>query len=139
MRRRVHAGAVHKDEADSLASLGGLLRKMGKSEQAGRCFREALAIARQLSGDGDHPEVAAALNNVAIALHDRGELGSAKEEYEEAISIWTKVHTAEHVLVATGLNNLANLLQQQGDVEGAAEIRRKCMGIERRVFPSNHP
>ena len=43
----------------------------------------------------------------------QGKYDEVKPLYEEAITIWKKVHGGEHPQVATGLNNLAGLLYKQ--------------------------
>jgi tetratricopeptide (TPR) repeat protein len=58
----------------------------GDLVEAERCYRRALTIKRALYDEG-HPELALAMNNLAVLLRKQGRLPEARELAEQAIAI----------------------------------------------------
>jgi tetratricopeptide (TPR) repeat protein len=72
---------VHKDE--------------GSYEEALRCFEQALAVARTISGK-QNAEIAVCLNNLGLVHKDRGDYSTAKRFFEEALKISQAMHGEHH-------------------------------------------
>ena len=52
--------------------------EQGEFEEAERYFERALGMFRQLHGGDEHPDVAAAINDLALSMKDRHELVRAQ-------------------------------------------------------------
>jgi Tfp pilus assembly protein PilF len=63
----------------------------------------------------NHPEVAVALNNVAILLQTTGDYAGARTLFERALRIKEQVWHAGHPDVALALANLAQVHHLSGD------------------------
>ena len=73
---------------------------------------------RQRLYEGDHPDVAASLNSLAIGLRKAGEYGRAQELDEQALAMDQRLHEGDHPDVATSLSNLASDLTALGSMDG---------------------
>jgi eukaryotic-like serine/threonine-protein kinase len=99
-------------------------------------YREALQVLEQGLG-GDHPLVAGALGDLAIALKDTQQFEEAERSYLASLAIQRRTLGNKHRDVGDSLNNLAILYMDQGDFEkglatageGAA-LLRESLGEE---------
>ncbi|HEY4852814.1 MAG TPA: tetratricopeptide repeat protein, partial [Streptosporangiaceae bacterium] len=91
-------------------------------------LERALAIDEAVYGPG-HPEVAAALNNLATILRDLGEAGAARSLQERALAIDEAVYGAGHPKVALRLNNLATILRDPGQLAAAQLLQERAEAI----------
>jgi tetratricopeptide (TPR) repeat protein len=57
----------------------------------------------------EHPDTAQSLNNLALLLHDQGDLAGARPLFERALAIYEKALGPEHPNTVTVRNNLAKL------------------------------
>jgi Flp pilus assembly protein TadD len=79
------------------------------------------------------------LNNLAIVLHDKGDLAAAQEYYDRALTIRTATLGEGHPLTAQSLSNLAFLYHDRGDTERALDLSRRVLAIYRTAYPGDHP
>jgi tetratricopeptide (TPR) repeat protein len=105
---------------------------------AQRFHVRALAICEKELGP-EHPDVAAALNNLALLLLDQGDLAGARLLLERALAIHEKALGPEHPDTATSLNSLASVLQEQGDLAGARPLRERAVAICEKALGPEHP
>ena len=75
-------------------------------------------IARLISSSSDLPAV---LNNLAIALHDDGQLAEAEAAYQEALQRQPSFHTT-HL-------NLSILFEEQGKLKEAERVLREAVRL----------
>jgi serine/threonine-protein kinase len=88
---------------------------------------------------GDHPDVATALNNLAMNLETAGRGDEAEERFREALPIYRRLLPEDHSLITNGLAGLAHLLVWQGRPAEAEELLTEVVGrLERRLEPT-HP
>ena len=106
--------------------------------EAERFFREALAIRKNVLGT-ENVDTAAAMNDLAILLREKGDLAEARMLFERALAIKEKSLDPEHPSIATGLNNLAHLLNDQHDLAGARLLYERALAIRERVLGSENP
>jgi predicted ATPase/DNA-binding CsgD family transcriptional regulator len=102
--------------ATAATVLGSAYRYLGRRADARRSFGQALELR---SGLGDRRALAVALNNMALAEMDDGDLARARSLLEQALGI--KRQLGERQSVAIGLVNLGELLTRAGQW-GPAEI-----------------
>ena len=92
------------------------------------------------AGAGDeHPDVAAALNNLALFYHALERFDDTEPLYKKALIIWERVLGREHVLVAYSLNNLGKLYHTQGRYSEAEPLLEQSLVIRNQLFDDDHP
>jgi tetratricopeptide (TPR) repeat protein len=101
-------------------------------------YERALAICEKVLGL-EHPGTAASLNNLAVLLHDKGDLAGARPLHERALAIYEKAYGPMHPLTAESLNNLALLLKTQGELEGARPLYERALAINETALGPEHP
>ena len=96
--------------------------------------RERLALSRKRLGDR-HPEIAQALNDVALGQLYTGDLAGAERSYLEAIDLASALLGEDHPELATMRENLGNVYFRQGQLDKTAKnlevvlaMRRKALG-----------
>jgi predicted ATPase len=91
-------------------------------------FHESLQIHRDL---GDRQGMGVAMNAIAIALKDQGDVAEARRLFEEISLIWMDL--GDNLLHARALSNLASILKEQGDIVGALSRYDEALGIFRQL------
>ena len=119
-------------DAEGEAWLG---RDPARAEQL---LRESLALRRRLHGDA-RPEVANALNNLAVARREQGDTEGAVALYGEALAIARRVFGDDSLLVGTTLTNLAWARFFQGDLDAAEGLFDEALEVRRKLYGEAHP
>jgi tetratricopeptide (TPR) repeat protein len=107
-----HAIAVTEGNFPIFNNLGNALTAEGKTEEAIRCYREAVRW------QPDYAQAHCNLGNAYAALKRRGE---ALEEYEKALRANPKLARAQY--------HLANLLLAEGEAAAAAEHYQRALAL----------
>ena len=100
-------------------------------------YKRALAICEEALG-ADHPEVAQALNNLAIVYQSQGKYGEAEALHKRALAIRERALGATHPEVAQTFNNLANVYKEQGKYVEALGLYKRSLKIREQAFGANH-
>ena len=137
------AGMTHDQrqklaEADRLNGEVIALYRAGKSGEALKSARRALAIRKEVLGER-HPKYATSLNNLAFLLEAQGDYAGARPLYEQALAIRKEVLGERHPDYAVSLSNLAGLLNAQGDYAGARPLYEQALAISKEVQGERHP
>jgi predicted ATPase/serine/threonine protein kinase len=91
-------------------------------------FQESLQIYRE---QGDRQGMGIAMNAIAIALKDQGDVAEARRIFEEISLIWMDL--GDNLLHARALSNLASILKEQGDIVAALARYDEALGIFRQL------
>ncbi len=110
----------------------------GKFAEAVPLAQQALAIYEKALGP-DHPNVAAALNNLAELYRNQGRYAEAEPLYKRALAIWEKARGPDHPNVAAALNNLALLYAHQGRYAEAEPLFKRSQAIHEKARGPDHP
>lgn len=94
--------------------------------QAETYYRNALQAEEAASGK-DHPRVAMLLNDLALALRQKGDDRSAEPLFRRAVAIEEKALGPNHSSTASMLINLGNLLQGAGHLGEAERMERNAL------------
>src|SRR5579883_206831 len=86
----------------------------------------------------EHPDVAIALNALAVIYKDQSKYTEAESLYLRALHIWDQQKESEHPGVATSLNRLANLYLDQGRYTEAEPLYLRAIDILERLFGPEH-
>ena len=140
------AAAGHSEELDAAPETAGrLLNQSGgyfctraQFAEAKRSYQRALQIGEATYGP-DHPNIAAAVNNLGSVLLDLGDLAAARQAFERALKIDAAVYGPDHPAVARDLNNLGRVLHDLGDLAGARQAFERALKIDEAVYGPDHP
>jgi tetratricopeptide (TPR) repeat protein len=89
--------------------------------------------------EGDHPDVAQSLNNIAGCLADQGRHPEALTYYESAMAMRQRLFNDDHPDVANSLNNVAACLERVGRPAEALPKYESAGAMLKRVLPAGHP
>ncbi len=120
--------ALRSEDPVLLSWLGMVLHALADWTDAEPLLRRALDTAEKGYGK-EHPEVAAALNNLAQLLQDTNRLADAEPMMRRAFDIDEKSYGKDHPKVAIRLNNLAALLQDTNRLADAEPLVRRAVAI----------
>ncbi len=124
--------------AEYLNKYGTASYQAGHHETAIAAFERALQILEKRLGK-NHPDVATALNNLALLHYSRGNYDAAEPLYKRSLTIDEQTLGIDHAGVATDLNNLALLYKKKGNLEEAEPLLRRAMEIKEKNFDPGHP
>ncbi|MBQ8831654.1 MAG: tetratricopeptide repeat protein [Oscillospiraceae bacterium] len=110
-----------------ILNMAGALRLMGKLDEALASFKEAETILLKASNTSDY-EMAGLYNNTGLVYQDMGDLASAAENFEKALTYLEKVpdNDAE---IATNRANLAVTYYNSGNRERAIEYLNAAISM----------
>jgi tetratricopeptide (TPR) repeat protein len=97
-----------------------------------------LRIRRAALG-AEHPEIASALNALAVIARHRGDHDRALPLYERSLEMRRRLLGPDHPEVALSLNNLAVFLRSRGEYAAAEPLYREALEIRRRIYGDEHP
>jgi len=124
-------------EADVCSLMGILYNQIGNYRRAEEMERTALAIRRK-QFKPDSPEVAAALNDLGLALMAEHKLFEAEAADTEALDIRRRLFGNESTDTATSLNDLAGVYRDEGKLAEAEAMARESLGIRQKLLGNEH-
>jgi serine/threonine-protein kinase len=131
------AGPSQEQLGELLKYTANLHQEKGDLDQAIALYREAFAALRGALGE-DHPSVAGALGDMAIALKDARQYVEAEKAYLDSLAIQRKVLGARHPDVGNALNNLSVMYFDQGKFEPALAAAQEGSDILRATLGDAH-
>jgi len=129
--RRKALGPGHPGAAGALLGLGTYLSWTGREDEAMPVLKEALAISRNHIGQ-ERPSA-----GILTALGDvyciQGDLNEAEGAYREALEIYRKTYTDDHVYLLSAPSRLGRVLLKKGEPRKAEPYLREALdkGIAR--------
>eukprot|EP00752_Nemacystus_decipiens_P009948 g8871.t1 len=135
--RGVHQHQLHLDAARALQALGGYAIQQGRSGEAERLLRRAVASWEAALG-GDHPTTARALHSLGVCAYDDGKIGDARELYRRALKIRQQKLGPRHLEVASTMHNLGVCEWKSGRVEEAQLLYRTTLAIRVEELGPDH-
>jgi Tfp pilus assembly protein PilF len=124
-------------QAELLDVVGRVYTQLGDYREAEIRLRQALE-ARERLGNGETPDFAASLHDLADALRYAGKLKEAEAAQLQALALERKLFGPEHAEVASSLNNLALILRAEGKLGEAESSFREVLAMQRRLFGEEH-
>jgi serine/threonine-protein kinase len=116
-------------QAEWLTNLAGVLRIMGRYEEAKAQHERSLAIWEKALGP-DHPDVALALTTLGRILVHGGELDAAAGRLQRALSIYEKTLGKSHPFLAAPLLGLGELALARGAPAEAAPLLERALSFD---------
>src|SRR6266508_1563077 len=123
--------ALH--EARGLYEDARKLRREGKYDEALQLVERSLEIRERLLGP-DHPDVATAINSLAILHRQKGQYAKAEQLCRRSLAIRESALGPDHPHVADSLNNLASIYYNQGDFPKADLLFRRALMIREKTL-----
>jgi CHAT domain-containing protein/tetratricopeptide (TPR) repeat protein len=114
------------------------LYRAGRYAEAIPLVQQALAIYEKALGP-DHPDVATAVNNLALLYDKQGRTAEAEPLYKRALPIYEKAFGPDHPDVAASLNNLTALYRNQGRYAEAEPLIKRALAIDQKALGPDHP
>lgn len=111
------AAARDRATAMYLNSLGGVLQRLGRFDEAIDVFRKSAALEEDME---NLPGIAQVLNSLGGALQRKGGFGEAAEMFRRSAAIDRKLGNRRGE--AMTLNSLGGALQREGDFDGALMV-----------------
>ena len=93
----------------------------------------------QILFPGDHPDVAASLNNLALLYKSQGRYEEAEPLHLNALEMRKRLFQGDHSYMALSLNNLAGIYESKGRYEEAEPLFLDALEMTKRLFPGDHP
>lgn len=124
----------------ALSTLKKDFRRLHHQGQFSDAYEVAVAqlnIAEQTFGE-DHPEVATALSNMALALKDMGRYEEAEPLLVRAVDIESRAGS-DPINLAIFLNNLAELYRVQGKYKEVEPLLKRSLEIKINILGPAHP
>lgn len=95
-----------------------------------------VAIEVEAKVSPDSVNLSNALNGLASAAYERGDIGKAKEYFEQSLHLRQKI-TPDSALVAMSLNALGNVARKQGELEKAEQYYQDALTIRQKIVPGS--
>ncbi|HEX6676512.1 MAG TPA: FxSxx-COOH system tetratricopeptide repeat protein [Actinomycetes bacterium] len=136
--RAMSLGLTSPALAGLLARTGVYLRDRGLSVRLAKQLHEQALAMRQRLYEGDHPDVADGLGNLAFDLTELGEYERARDLHEQALAMDQRLSEGDDRHVADGLNNLAYAVRILGGFERARELDEQALAMYQRLYQGDH-
>lgn len=134
-----------RDRSTDITASRSLLQKvavskllLGKYQDAESLYSQELELLKVVRG-AEHPDMLAAMNDIAIALGRQGKWGDAELIHRQVLEVQTKVLGAEHPHTLRSMNNIANIIYYQGKWGEAELIHRQVLEVRTKVLGAKHP
>lgn len=79
------------------------------------------------------------MNDMAIALHESGDLEEAEKWYRYRLDVYTELLGDDNPYTLSSLNNLAMIALGHGDPATGVELTRKSLAGQTKAFGPEHP
>ncbi len=136
LRRKIN-GAGHPDLGYPLNNLGFIFLERGDWAGAAPFLQEALEIRRKISNKD--ARLAAALNNRARMLQEKGEYKSAQETYDQSLAMMREASGPESWSIAKIMANLGLLYLDTGDYPKAEQYERQALEMRQKLGGAESP
>jgi tetratricopeptide (TPR) repeat protein len=119
-------------------SIGNFYKVQGLYELAESWHEKCINVCQALF-NGDHPDVASSLNNLAALYTSQGRYSQAERLYTQALEMRERLFNGDHPDVASILDNLAALYTSQGRYSQAERLYTQALEMRERLFNGDHP
>lgn len=123
-------GAEHLATAYEMNTLGNILQRLGRNEEALDVHSRTLAMRRKRL-EPDHPSVLTSLANRAACLVALQRYDEAIASLRETLEIQRSKLGPSHAKTLTAMNNLAFALEDTGKVDDAEKLMREIAALQR--------
>jgi len=130
-------GAAERGVSSLILDLAGLLREVGRLEEAEKLLVEALA-ARRLTLGRRHEDTLEATSAFALLLKEQGRLAESRVLLESLLEERRTAYGVDHPETLTVMNNLGCLLKATGELKAAEALLTRTLLERQRVLGDSH-
>ncbi|MFO0981874.1 MAG: CHAT domain-containing tetratricopeptide repeat protein [Planctomycetota bacterium] len=87
----------------------------------------------------DHPDLQRARGNLAVPMHDLGDLHGARALLEKVLEVFSRTLPDDHPDLQSARANLAISMRDLGDLHGARALEEMVLEVYSRTLPDDHP
>jgi tetratricopeptide (TPR) repeat protein len=138
-RQQALYGAVNPDGARTLKDLAQAVADSGDLKAALPLMQSAVAMQRTLRGNEPHPDLAEAINDLALLHQLAGNYDQSEKFYRESMAMKRRLYGDKHPEIANALENLASALQDKGDLARAEPLYQQALTMWRALLGDSHP
>jgi len=109
----------------------------GNLEKASEYMFQSLEMRRELTGETS-AAVAASYNNLGL-IYANEQPEKALEQYNQALSIYSKIYPLNHPSIGVALNNIGIIERKTGDIETSLSTFEKALSIWTHLYGKDHP
>jgi serine/threonine-protein kinase len=135
---RREASGDTREVADALFNLGVLRWRQSNFAEAELVFRQAYDIWKEMYGTEVHPDVAGALNALALSISKQGRLAEAVPMQERMMEISPQLEESAQ-WEAMSINNLAVLYQNLERYGQAVPLAKEMLASQQELYDAPHP
>jgi len=106
--------------------------------RARQLSEQALAVHQRLH-EGDHPDVAISLRDLAWLLFELGEYVHARQLHEQALAMLQRLYEGDHPDIAWALHGLAFDLRALGESDRVRQLNEQALAMYQRLYEGDHP
>lgn len=136
--RRAQLGSKHPLTIESIKESAGLMKALGRFDEAELLYADTYKLATEVFGIGDERLFGIA-NEYGLLLQDLAEYDRAEALQLEALRGYRKLFGDEHAGYAKCLNDLGFLYQARGDIEKSQQYLSDALAIFRKVLKPDDP
>jgi tetratricopeptide (TPR) repeat protein len=129
-----HIKHQYADNDINLLSFGNALRRMGKLNEAEKCYQRLLNDSIY-----DQDLISRSYHHLGRLAETKGEYDTSLECLHNSLEIKLKILKSNDPSIAQSYNCIGIVYQQKGDHEKALEAFNKALIIWRRAYGKNHP
>jgi tetratricopeptide (TPR) repeat protein len=138
-RQQALYGAVHPDVARTLKDLAQAVADGGDPNAALPLMQSAVSTQRQLRGSEPHPDLAEAINDLALLHEQLGNYDQSEQLFVESLAMKRRLFGEQHPEIANALENLASALEDKGDLVRAEPLYQQALAMWRALLGDIHP
>jgi tetratricopeptide (TPR) repeat protein len=138
-RQQALYGAVNPDVARTLKDLAQTVADQGDLKAALPLMQSAVSMQRTLRGNEPHPDLAEAINDLALLYQLIGNYDQSEKFYLESMAMKRRLYGDKHPEIANALENLASALQDKGDLVRAEPLYQQALTMWRALLGDTHP
>lgn len=134
-------GAIYEGHdlySNGLNTLGNILRRQFKLDEAEPLFRRFVARQTEILGE-NHFLVARAQNNLATLLRAKGDYRGAEQALLEALRIYESGREPDQLDLAVAHHNLAGVYRESGDFDHALKHADQAIAFKRNAVGPGSP
>ncbi len=118
----------------NLLSFGNALRRMGKLDEAQKCYQRLLNDSTY-----DQDLISRSYHHLGRIAETKGDYDTSLEYLHQSLDIKLKLMKSTDPSIAQSYNTIGIVYQQKGDQDKALEAFNKALTIWRRTYGKNHP
>ncbi|UJR32801.1 hypothetical protein I4U23_020263 [Adineta vaga] len=126
-----------KDSATVLRSIGVILHRQSKYDEALEHYQRSLTILEKFYPNG-HLDIAWNFNCIGSVMRAQQKYDKAIEYYQRAMHMQEKFLPLDHVDIAWNLNNIGRVFHKQEKYDEALNLHRQALKIQEKSYPSDH-